>query len=125
MSRKGGKLKKNNLPDILYGDIWYGDLDPIVGHEQAGERPLLILSINSFNSSPAGLVVVLPITTRLRGIPWHVNVMPPEGGLSRPSVILCEALRSVSRSRLQYRMGTAGGATMGAVQDRLRILMNL
>ncbi len=113
------------MPDILYGDIWYGGLDPTIGHEQAGERPLLIVSISSFNNSPAGLVVVLPITTRLRGIPWHVSVLPPEGGLTRPSAILCEALRSVSRSRLRYRMGTAGDATMQVVQDRLRILMNL
>ena len=113
------------MPEILYGDVWFGELDPTVGHEQAGERPLLVLSLNSFNRSPAGLVVVLPITTRLRRIPWHVFVSPPEGGLTRPSAILCEALRSVSQQRLQYRIGTAGAATMQAVQDRLRILMNL
>ena len=108
-----------------YGEVWFADLDPIIGHEQAGERPVLILSINSFNQSPAGLVVILPITTRLRGIPWHVSILPPEGGLTRPSVILCEALRSVSQQRLQRRLGTAAPATLQAVQDRLRILMNL
>ncbi|MGI4791819.1 MAG: type II toxin-antitoxin system PemK/MazF family toxin [Janthinobacterium lividum] len=113
------------MPNILYGDIWFGDLDPIVGHKQAGERPVLILSIDAFNQSPAGLVVILPITTRLRGIPWHVLVSPPEGGLTCPSAILCEALRSVSQQRLQGRMGVASAATMQAVQDRLRILMNL
>ena len=108
-----------------YGEVWFADLDSIIGHEQAGERPVLILSINSFNQSPAGLVVILPITTRLRGIPWHVSILPPEGGLTRPSVILCEALRSVSQQRLQRRLGTAAPATLQAVQDRLRILMNL
>ena len=109
----------------LYGEIWFGDLDLTVGHERAGERPVLILSIESFNRSPAGLVVILPITTRLRGIPWHVLVSPPEGGLTHPSAILCEAVRSVSRQRLQHRMGAAAPATLQAVQDRLRILMNL
>ena len=113
------------MADIVYADIWFGDLDPMVGHEQAGERPVLVLSSDAFNRSPAGLVVIAPITTRLRGIPWHVLVSPPEGGLTRPSAILCEALRSVSQQRLQYRLGTASGATMQAVQDRLRILMNL
>jgi mRNA interferase MazF len=108
-----------------YGEVWFADLDPTVGHEQAGERPVLVLSINSFNQSPAGLVVILPITTRLRGIPWHVPVSPPEGGLTRPSAILCEALRSVSQQRLQRRMGAIGSATLQAVQDRLRILLNL
>jgi len=107
------------------GEVWFADLDPVVGHEQAGERPVLILSITSFNQSPAGLVVILPITTKIRGIPWHVPVSPPEGGLTRPSVILCEQPRSVSQQRIQYRMGLAGTATMQQVQDRLRILMNL
>lgn len=108
-----------------YGEVWFADLDPTVGHEQAGERPVLILSIDSFNQSPAGLAIILPITTGLRGIPWHVSVPPPEGGLTRPSAILCEALRSISQQRLQRRLGTAGPATLQAVQDRLRILMNL
>ncbi len=108
-----------------YGEVWFADLDPVVGHEQAGERPVLILSITSFNHSPAGLVVILPMTTKIRGIPWHVPVSPPEGGLTRPSVILCEQPRSVSQQRLQYRLGTASPATMQQVQDRLRILMNL
>lgn len=113
------------MPNVFYGDIWFTDLDPTVGHEQAGERPVLILSIDAFNRSLAGLVVILPITTRLRGIPWHVLVSPPEGGLTRPSAILCEAVRSVSQQRLQHRMGLIAPATLQAVRDRLRILMNL
>ena len=117
--------KKANMASPVYGEVWLADLDPTVGHEQAGERPVLVLSISAFNQSPAGLVVVLPITTRIRGIPWHVLVSPPEGGLTRPSAILCEGLRSVSQQRLQHQMGIASAATMQAVQDRLRILMGL
>ena len=109
----------------FYGQVWFSNLGPTVGYEQAGERPALILSIDSFNRSQTGLVVVLPITSHLRGIPWHVPMSPPEGGLTRPSVILCEALRSVSQQRLQYRMGAASPATLQMVRDRLRILMNL
>lgn len=108
-----------------YGEVWFGDLDPTVGHEQAGERPVLVLSIDAFNQSQAGLVVILPITSRLRGIPWHVPLSPPEGGLTRPSAILCDSLRSVSQQRLGRRMGTVSAATLQAVQDRLRILLNL
>lgn len=108
-----------------YGEVWFGNLDPTLGHEQAGERPVLVLSIDEFNQSHAGLVVILPITSRLRSIPWHVPVSPPEGGLTRPSAILCEALRSVSRQRLEHRMGNVSAATLQAVQERLRILLNL
>lgn len=113
------------MPNIFYGDIWFGDLDPTIGHEQAGQRPVLVVSPDQFNQSPLKLVLVLPITTNLRPLPSRVPLLPPEGGLTRPSIILCEAIRSVSHDRLQRRLGTAGSATMQAVQDRLRILMNL
>lgn len=113
------------MPNIYFGDIWFGDFDPVVGHEQAGRRPMLVVSPDGFNQGPLKLVLVLPITTNLRPLPSRVPLSPPEGGLTRPSLALCEAIRSVSHDRLERHMGTAGDATMAAVQDRLRILMNL
>jgi len=113
------------LPNILYGDIWFGDFDPTIGHEQAGRRPMLVVSPDEFNQGPLQLVLVLPITTTLRPLPSRVSISPPEGGLTRPSLILCEAIRSFSHARLERRLGIANAATMQAVQDRLRILMNL
>jgi mRNA interferase MazF len=107
------------------GEIWYGDLSPIIGHEQAGQRPLLVVSIDRFNSSAAGLVVVLPITSTLRNVPWHVPIAPPEGGLTLPSAILCEAVRSISRDRLLRRLGTVSPTTLETVQARLRVLLDL
>ncbi len=113
------------MANIYYGDVWFGDLDPTVGHEQAGRQPLLVVSPDAFNQSPLQLVMVMPITTNLRPLPSRVPLLPPEGGLTRPSIILCEALRSVSQNRLERRLGTVGPATLQAVQDRLRILLNL
>jgi mRNA interferase MazF len=113
------------MADPAYGDVWLGDLDPTVGHEQAGRRPVLVVSIDRFNRSGARLVCVLPITSVLRNVPWHVPVSPPEGGLTRPSAVLCEAMRSVSHDRLERRMGAVSPQTLQAVQDRLRILLNL
>ena len=54
------------------------DLDPT--REQAGKRPALVISTNGFNKSRADLVVVVPITSKDKGIPWHVPLQPPEGG---------------------------------------------
>ena len=65
----------------LRGEIWMIDLDPTRGHEQAGKRPALIVSDDVFNSGPAGLVIVLPLTTKSKGVRSHVAVQPPEGGL--------------------------------------------
>jgi len=82
------------------GEIWLADLNPIRGHEQAGTRPVLIISTNTFNHGPAGLVFVLPLTRTDRRIPIHVPLDPPEGGVSARSYILCDAIRSIAKDRL-------------------------
>ena len=106
------------------GEIWEVNLNPTRGHEQAGIRPALVVSVDTFNHGPAGLVVVLPVTTTARGIPFHVPVGPPEGGVRRPSFIKCEDVRSISRERLIAPWGSVYGTTMNVVEDRLRILLD-
>ena len=113
------------MPDPLRGEIWLVDLNPTRGHEQAGRRPCLVVSVDLFNQGPAGLAVVLPITTREKGIPFHVEVVPPEGGLREPSFIKCEDIRSVSKERLSDRWGVVSATTLAAVEDRMRILLDL
>ena len=107
------------------GDIWLADLQPVRGHEQSGRRPVLIMSVDQFNHGPASLVVIIPITSTLRPIPFHYVIQPPEGGLSNPSALLCEAVRSISKDRLLTKRGQVTPATMAKVADRLRILLGL
>lgn len=111
--------------DPLRGEIWFGDLDPVRGHEQGGPRPVLVVSVDHYNRGPADLLVVLPLTTRDRQVPLHFPIAPPEGGIRRPSVIECDAIRSVSIERLRERWGVVSPATLAAVEDRLRILLAL
>jgi len=107
------------------GDIWLVDLSPVRGHEQAGRRPGLVISVDEFNRGAGGLVVVVPVTTKRKGIPFHVEVRPPEGGLRRASYIKCEDVRSLSRDRLATLLGRVSSPTLEAVEDRLRILLDL
>jgi mRNA interferase MazF len=107
------------------GDIWSINLDPIVGREQAGVRPALIVSVDKFNHGPAGLVVVLPITSKDKSQPFHVQIKPPEGGLSVISFIKCDDIRSVSKQRLKRFLGTVSVQTVAEVEVRIRILLNL
>lgn len=115
----------SSLPPPSRGELWLADFDPIRGHEQGGRRPALIVSVDQFNHGPAGLVVVLPLTTRARGIPSHVPVDPPEGGVTARSFVKCEDVRSISRARLSRRWGAVSAATLAATEDRLRILLGL
>lgn len=86
---------------------------------------MLVVSVDAFNQSRAELVVIIPITSTLRPIPFHVVVQPPEGGLTNPSALLCEAVRSVSKDRLVTRWDAVSASTMSQVEDRLRILLRL
>lgn len=108
------------------GEIWLADLNPIRGHEQAGTRPVLIISTNTFNHGPAGLVFVLPLTRTDRCIPIHVSIDPPEGGVTARSFVLCDAVRSIAKDRLGAQpWGSVSGSTLQKVEDNLRILMEL
>jgi mRNA interferase MazF len=85
----------------------------------------MVLSEDLFNQGPAALVIVLPLTSRLRPIPTRVRIVPPEGGLKVESQILCDAIRSLSKDRLLLRWGEAQPATLERVADCLRILLRL
>lgn len=101
------------------------DLDPTRGHEQSGTRPALVMSADLFNAGPAGLIIVLPITSRQRGIRSHIAITPPEGGLNMPSFIKCEDVRSISKERLIRRLGSVSSETMESVEATMRILLDL
>jgi mRNA interferase MazF len=106
-------------------EVWLADLNPTRGREQAGQRPVLVVSEGLFNSGPADLVIVVPITSTLRPIPSHVRLTPPEGGLKSESAALCEAVRSISKGRLVRRLGFVSPKRMELVEDALRILLCL
>jgi len=113
------------MPEPSRGEVWLVDLSSTKGHEQSGRRPGLVVSVDLFNHGPAGLVVMFPISTVAKGVPLHVQVNPPEGGLKQRSFVKCEDVRSVAKERLLRRVGAVSPHTMDGVEDRLRILLNL
>ena len=107
------------------GEIWLVNLNPTAGREQAGTRPALVVSVDLFNHGAAELVVAIPLTSRAKGIPLHVEITPPEGGLSLKSYAKCEDVRSISTTRLKRKLGKVSSQTIDEVEDRLRILLGL
>ena len=69
------------------GEIWLLKTDPSQGREQAGSRPALVISVDAFNHGPADLATVLPVTSRAKGITFHVALAPPEGGIVEPQTL--------------------------------------
>lgn len=105
------------------GEVWTADLDPTRGHEQAGTRPVLVLSVDAFNRSPAGLVTVLPITRKARELNTRVPIAPPEGGLEFASFVIAEQVRTISIERLHKYCGKVKPATQAAVGRIVRTLL--
>lgn len=101
------------------------DLEPVVGHEQGGRRPFLVISVNQMNRSRARTVIGVPLTTRDRGNELHVRLDPPEGGLEQISYAMPEKVRSISAERLHRRLGHASPDTVQAVANRVGILVGL
>jgi mRNA interferase MazF len=107
------------------GEVWYVDLDPVRGHEQAGHRPALIVSVDQLNRGSSELVIVAPITSKAKGVSSHVPIAAPEAGLTMASFVKCEDVRSVSKLRLGRRLGTVEKVTLAKVEYVLRILLGL
>jgi mRNA interferase MazF len=111
---------------VRRGEVWLAELGPTRGREQSGERPVLIISADPINRGPADIVVTVPFTTRRRGIPTHVEVRPPDGGLRDVSYAICEQVRSLAVERLgPGPFGSVPPAVLRAVEDRLRLLLDL
>jgi mRNA interferase MazF len=117
------------MADPSRGEIWLADLGSGRGHEQAGQRPVLVVSDDAFNTGLAGLVMTVPLTSKAaksKNIPAHIRVDPPEGGLNTPSVILCDQLRTISNDRLGTApWGAVSAATLAQVEKTPRLLLRL
>jgi len=86
-------------------EVWLARLDPIAGHEQAGTRPVVVISRDAFNRAGWRLCLCVPLSTRDRGSPLHLRIEPPEGGLRATSFALIDQVRALDRSRLQEHWG--------------------
>lgn len=95
-----------SLPRPRLGEVWSVTFDPVRGHEQGGVRPGLVVSNDRFNRTPHTLCLLVPLTRTDRGIPSHVPIYPPEGGVRDVSFALCEHATSPSVGRLHRRLGT-------------------
>jgi len=107
---------------VKRGDIYFADLDPVVGSEQGGYRPVLIIQ-NDLGNRFSPTVIVLPLTSKMGKAPLrtHVPLLPPQGGIIKPSIILCEQVRTLEKSRLTRRLGAISRDKMALVEEALSL----
>jgi mRNA interferase MazF len=108
------------------GDVWLVNLNPVIGPEQAGGRPAVIVSGPLHLSLPHAVVFVVPVTSRDRGLRHQIPLASQASGLSKlPSFTRPEDARAVAYERLETRIGTVTPAELAAIRRILRAFLDL
>ena len=112
--------------NVKRGDIFYADLSPVVGSEQGGLRPVLIVQ-NDIGNKYSPTVIAAAITSKLdkAKLPTHIDVYAEEFGLSKNSVVLLEQIRTLDKRRLREKMGHLDDILMQKVNDAITISFGL
>ncbi len=111
---------------VKRGDIFYADLSPVVGSEQGGTRPVLIVQNDTGNRhSPTVIAAAITSQTGKARLPTHINIAGGSVGLSKDSVILLEQIRTIDKRRLREHMGRLDEKQMSMVDDAIAVSFGL
>ncbi len=112
--------------NIKRGEIYYADLSPVIGSEQGGIRPVLIVQ-NDIGNRYSPTVIAAAITSQRdkTRLPTHISVEANDCGLAKDSIVLLEQVRTIDKQRLKERMGSLDMASMGQVDKALSVSFGL
>ena len=129
-----GKNNTNNgrlwedigMLSVKRGDIYYADLSPVVGSEQGGVRPVLIIQ-NDVGNNYSPTVIAAAITSRMgkTKLPTHIDVYAERAGLARDSVVLLEQVRTLDKRRLREKMGRLDESIMSEIDTAIAVSLGL
>ena len=114
------------MTTVKRGDIYYADLSPVVGSEQGGLRPVLIIQ-NDIGNRYSPTVIAAAITSKMdkTKLPTHIDIYAQKVGLAKDSVILLEQVRTLDKRRLKEKMGHLDDDTMRNVNDAIGVSFGL
>ncbi|MDN6640557.1 MAG: type II toxin-antitoxin system PemK/MazF family toxin [Tetragenococcus sp.] len=111
---------------IKRGEVYYADLSPIVGSEQGGVRPVLIIS-NDLGNYFSPTIIVAAVTAKMEksNLPTHIDIEKTNKGLDKDSVILLEQIRTIDKTRLKEKVCTLEDETMEKANEALKISVGI
>lgn len=111
---------------VKRGDIFYADLSPVIGSEQGGVRPVLVIQ-NDVGNKYSPTIIIAAITSQINKakLPTHVEITAPEYGLPKDSVVLLEQIRTIDKKRLREKIGRFNEEMMRSVDEALKISVGL
>lgn len=110
---------------VLRGDIFYADLSPVVGSEQSGIRPILVVQ-NDIGNKYSPTIIAVAITSKIKNkMPTHIEIDGSKYGLDKKSVILAEQIRTLDKKRLKEKVGSLDKYTLDKVKHAIEISCGL
>ncbi len=111
---------------VKRGDIFYADLSPVIGSEQGGVRPVLVVQ-NDVGNKYSPTIIISAITSQINKarLPTHIEINAPDFGLPKDSVVLLEQIRTIDKKRLREKIGKFDEDMMRRVDEALRISIGL
>jgi mRNA interferase MazF len=111
---------------VKKGDLYFADLSPVIGSEQGGVRPVLVVQNNVGNRySPTIIVAAVTSQKNKANLPTHVEIAADGSGLSKNSVVLLEQLRTIDKKRLKERIGTIDHNRLPDVDEALGVSLGI
>ena len=107
---------------VRRGDLYYADLSPVVGSEQGGVRPVIVVQ-NDIGNKYSPTIIVAPVTSQMNKakLPTHVKLKGNKYGLPKNSVALMEQLRTIDKTRLREKIGTFSADIMSKIDEAISI----
>ena len=120
------EIEREKFMSVKRGDIYYADLSPVIGSEQGGLRPVLIIQ-NDIGNRYSPTVIAAAITSRMSKthLPTHIDIFAEKAGLSKDSVVLLEQIRTLDKKRLKEKMGHLDDDMMSVVNSAIAVSFGL
>lgn len=109
---------------IIRGEIYYADLSPVVGSEQGGYRPVLVLQNNKGNKFST-TIIVAPISSKMTKNPLPTHVMVENECLEKKSVVLLEQIRTIDKQRIREKVGEVNKGVMSEVDQAIKTSLDI
>lgn len=107
----------HHVENVFKGDVYFADLNPIVGHEVGGVRPVVIIQNDTGNRNGPTVVAAVTSRTNRKWKPTHVYVSAKTGGLFTDSVIMLDQIRTLDKTRLRQFLGRVDGQTLQKIEE--------
>ena len=111
--------------EVIRGDVFFAELDPVIGSEQGGTRPVVVIQNDIGNKFSPTIVAAITSKDNKHSLPTHVRVQASNGGLFLNSVVMLEQIRTIDKTRLRSKIGHLDEDIMQKIEDAMQISLGI